>query len=155
MSLINKFFKAIFGSKPEKQIIENTKFKTVKNLTDLSTKTPSLEKHKEIGKIFSEVKNKFNFIIKTRAKKRKEIENEVFDLNFYNNNTDLVRAHLISEGKINYSTAIIVYGIDRLGAIIYQLKKRGMEIKSIKDKESWGSLDYTTYVLKNNPYENN
>jgi hypothetical protein len=30
-----------------------------------------------------------------------------------------------------------------------------MEIKSITNKELWGSLDYTTYILKNNPYENN
>jgi hypothetical protein len=155
MSLIKKFFKAIFGSKPEKQIIKKQKFETVQNLTDLSTKTPSLEKHEKIGKYFSEIKNKFNFIKRTRRKKREKIENEVFNLEFYTNDTDLVRAHLISEGKITYCTAIMVYGIDRLGAIIYQLKKRGMEIKSIKNKELWGSLDYTTYILKNNPYENN
>jgi hypothetical protein len=61
-----------------------------------------------------------------------------------------VREHLIKNGYINSWTAIELYGATRLSAIIFKLRKEGMEILSIPcssyDRNS-ELCNYTTYKL--------
>jgi hypothetical protein len=44
--------------------------------------------------------------------------------------TNQVKMHLIEKGMINSWTAIELYGATRLSAIIYNLRRRGMNIQS-------------------------
>jgi hypothetical protein len=151
MSLIKKIFKAIFGNEPKKQIDleskvlekDNSNIEKFETIKTLETKRYSIERRK-----------RYLNLKRTYKRNRTEILNEVFDLDFYNNDTDIVRAHLIAEGNITNCIAIEVYSIDRLSAIIYQLRKRGMQIKSFRDKQYLHKCDYLNYILTNSPYEN-
>ena len=97
MSIIKRLFKAIFGNEPKKQInseltiqeqptLNNENFETVKTL---ETKRYSIERRK-----------RYLNLKRTHKQNRSKIQNEVFDLDFYNNDTDIVRAHLLAENKI-------------------------------------------------------
>ena len=61
-----------------------------------------------------------------------------------------VKEHLIKVGTINSWTAIELYGATRLSAIIFQLRKEGMNIESIPctsyDRNT-EICNYTTYKL--------
>jgi len=61
-----------------------------------------------------------------------------------------VKNHLIKNGTINSWTAIELYGATRLSAIIFNLRKEGMEIDSISctsyDRNT-ELCNYTTYKL--------
>ena len=63
-----------------------------------------------------------------------------------------VKSHLFEKGKIDSWTAIELYGATRLSAIIFNLRKRGIEIISqpatVKDRN--GNLcNFVIYVLIN------
>ena len=61
-----------------------------------------------------------------------------------------VKKHLIEKGTIDSWTAIELYGATRLSAIIFNLRKEGMDIESIPstsyDRNS-EICNYTTYKL--------
>ena len=72
--------------------------------------------------------------------------------------TEKVKQHLIKRGHITSWEAIINYRATRLSAIIFELKKRGMEIESVDvhtvDKDG-NRVFFTEYFYKNNGKEEN
>jgi len=61
-----------------------------------------------------------------------------------------VKNHLIKYGTINSWTAIELYGATRLSAIIFNLRKEGMDIESIPSTsyDRYSEIcNYTTYKL--------
>ena len=61
-----------------------------------------------------------------------------------------VRKHLIENGKIDSWTAINLYGATRLSAIIFNLRRRGMNIVSqpltVKDRNN-NICNFVSYIL--------
>jgi hypothetical protein len=137
MTIFKKLFKSIFGVKPKNKTIND-------NYEDLEIQVNNvkIEEEKSIKK-------------RTKSKTRKFIQNEVFDLQFSENYTELIRKHLINHGSINNCIAIRDYKVYRLSAIIFELRKRGMDIKTCFDKDFFKTCDFVTYKLLNNPYETN
>lgn len=67
------------------------------------------------------------------------------------NKTKAVMLHLIEKGNITSWEAIKEYGATRLSAIIFNLRKRGMDIETIMIEftDRYGSkAKYAKYVLK-------
>jgi len=67
------------------------------------------------------------------------------------NKTALVREHLLREGNITTWEAIEKYGASRLSAIIFNLRKGGMNIATIRveSTDRFGNPgNYANYVLK-------
>lgn len=58
--------------------------------------------------------------------------------------TELVLAHLKKYGKINSGYAIAQLGVTRLAAVIFGLKKQGVDIETIRPKKK----GFATYVLR-------
>lgn len=56
--------------------------------------------------------------------------------------TDVVLHHLKKYGSINALEAIAKYGITRISARIYSLRKRGIAIKSVESETADGFVDY-------------
>ena len=67
------------------------------------------------------------------------------------NKTNSVQLHLIEKGSITSWEAIQLYGATRLSAIIFNLRKRGMNIESIMVEftDRFGSKSqYAKYIYK-------
>lgn len=64
------------------------------------------------------------------------------------NKTDAVRKHLEEKGEIDTWTAISQYKATRLSSIIFNLRKEGMPIQSIKSQHE---TNFVTYKLNNSP----
>lgn len=68
-----------------------------------------------------------------------------------NTQYQLVKEHLLKNGKITSWTAFEVYGITRLSHIIYLLRKNDYKINSINTtkKNRYGhKVTYSTYTLE-------
>ena len=64
---------------------------------------------------------------------------------------ELVRQHLLINGEITSWQAIEMYGATRLSAIIFELRKRGYDIRTImrEGTDRYGNTSqYANYVLK-------
>ena len=67
------------------------------------------------------------------------------------NKTTAIQLHLIEKGSITSWEAIKLYGATRLSAIIYKLRNRGMNIRtvSIETKDRYGNrCSYAKYILE-------
>jgi hypothetical protein len=67
------------------------------------------------------------------------------------NKHQLVREHLIKNGSITSWEAIQNYGATRLSAIIFNLRKNGMDIRTIMREETdryGNTTQYANYVYK-------
>ena len=67
------------------------------------------------------------------------------------NKTNSVQLHLIEKGNITSWEAIQLYGATRLSAIIFNLRKRGMNIETIMVEftDKFGSkAQYAKYIYK-------
>jgi len=62
--------------------------------------------------------------------------------------TSLIKGHLISKGSITSWEAITLYRATRLSAIIFNLKDRGMDIRSIREIDN--GVSFARYKLINN-----
>lgn len=60
---------------------------------------------------------------------------------------DIVREHLIANGRITSIDAFSKYNITRLSALIFRLRKEGKEIETI-DKPRKNGGHYGVYILK-------
>ena len=64
--------------------------------------------------------------------------------------TNQVKSHLIEKGKIDSWTAIELYGATRLSAIIFNLRRRGLNIytqtRTVKDRNN-NVCNYANYIL--------
>ena len=123
MSKISNFFKSVFGSKPNQNLVE---VKTTIEEPEYKTRT------------LNDVKNQIMKPLSSDFKKTKK---------------DFVRKHLIDKGSIDSWTAIQLYGATRLSAIIFNLRRSGMDITSVPcsalDRNS-NVCNYTTYTFKSN-----
>ena len=76
--------------------------------------------------------------------------NSKSDLKIKTTKTNEVKKHLISKGRIDSWTAINLYGATRLSAIIFILRRRGMNIvstpRSVKDRND-NICNFVDYVL--------
>ena len=64
-----------------------------------------------------------------------------------------VKNHLIEKGQIDSWTAINLYGATRLSAIIFDLKKAGYNIRSVRNTafdRNNKICNFTTYIFKEN-----
>ena len=64
-----------------------------------------------------------------------------------------VLKHLIEKGQIDSWTAINLYGATRLSAIIFDLKKAGYNIRSVRNTafdRNNKICNFTTYIFKEN-----
>ena len=69
----------------------------------------------------------------------------------YKNQSDLVLSHFKKYGEITSYQAFIKYGITRLSAVIYNLKKDGYTIsrKDVTSKNKYGKIiTYGVYELR-------
>jgi hypothetical protein len=64
-----------------------------------------------------------------------------------------VKKHLIEKGQIDSWTAINLYGATRLSSIIFDLRKKGYNIRSVRNTaydRNNKICNFTTYIFKNN-----
>jgi len=74
------------------------------------------------------------------------------------NKTKAIQLHLIEKGNITSLEAIEKYGATRLSAIIYNLRKRGMNIitETIEFTDRFGNAaHYAKYIFKGEENGNN
>lgn len=74
------------------------------------------------------------------------------------NKTKAIQLHLIEKGNITSWEAIKEYGATRLSAIIYNLRKRGMNIitETIEFTDRFGNAaHYAKYIFKGEENGNN
>ena len=74
------------------------------------------------------------------------------------NKTKAIQLHLIEKGNITSLEAIEEYGATRLSAIIYNLRKRGMNIitETIEFTDRFGNAaHYAKYIFKGEENGNN
>ena len=67
------------------------------------------------------------------------------------NKTSLVQLHLIEKGSITSWEAIQEYGATRISAIIFNLRKRGMNIETVMTEftDRFGNKSqFAKYILK-------
>lgn len=67
------------------------------------------------------------------------------------NKHQLVKDHLLEHGNITSWEAIQKYGATRLSAIIFNLRKKGYDIRTIMREETdryGNTCQYANYVLK-------
>ena len=84
--------------------------------------------------------------------KQPEVKPKNFQEQDENTKFSKVRNHLIREGQIDSWTAINLYGATRLSGIIYKLRARGYNIRSIKNSAfdlNNQNSKFTTYKLEN------
>lgn len=73
------------------------------------------------------------------------------------NKTEKVLIHLIEKGSITSWEAILEYGATRLSAIIFNLRKRGMNIETmmVEFTDRFGDKSrYAKYILKEKNNDN-
>lgn len=63
---------------------------------------------------------------------------------------EIVKDYLLEGKKISQRKAIAYFNIIRLGAIIYTLKKEGMNIETYLKPNVYNNSRYAEYSLKNN-----
>jgi len=134
MSKFSNFIKRVFGQKP-------TPTPVVPTIKEPNYKPRTIEEVKnQVFKTNEEI-NPFEFPSKVK-KKTTQFKKPT--------KTHYVRLHLLNKGSIDSWTAIENYGATRLSAIIFILRKRGMDITSIPcsalDRNS-NVCNYTTYKL--------